>query len=133
MNRDRREFLSTTATLAAAQLMGVGIAEAQSRRDGRAPVTGADIDGFAKQRSGGRFTCIRTPESNDGPFYYTSSQRRRAIAEGRSGVPLQLRITVANALRPGDACPPLSGAVVDVWHADADGLYSNVGADLADI
>jgi hypothetical protein len=23
-----------------------------------------------------------------------------------------------------------SGPVVDIWHADADGLYSNVGADL---
>ena len=45
-------------------------------------------------------------------------------------MPLKLRITVASALRPGDACPPLSDAVVDIWHADADGLYSNVGADL---
>jgi protocatechuate 3,4-dioxygenase beta subunit len=45
-------------------------------------------------------------------------------------VPLKLRITVASALRPGNACPPLSDAVVDIWHADADGLYSNVGADL---
>jgi protocatechuate 3,4-dioxygenase beta subunit len=43
---------------------------------------------------------------------------------------MRLRITVANALRPGNACPPLADAVVDIWHADADGLYSNVGADL---
>jgi protocatechuate 3,4-dioxygenase beta subunit len=130
VNRDRRRFIQTTATLAAAQLAGLGIADAQSRRDGRAPVTSATIDALAKQRSGGQFTCVRTPESNDGPYYYTSSLRRPAIAEGRSGVPLKLRITVANALRPGDACPPLSDAVVDIWHADADGLYSNVGADL---
>ena len=130
MNRDRRRFVTTTATLAAAQLVGVSMAEAQPRRDGSAPVTGATIDALAAQRKGGRFTCVRTPESNDGPYYYQSSPLRRAIAEGRGGVPLKLRITVASALRPGDACPPLSDAVVDIWHADADGLYSNVGADL---
>jgi protocatechuate 3,4-dioxygenase beta subunit len=130
MNRDRRRFVTTTATLAAAQLAGVGLAEAQPRRDGTAPITSATIDALAAQRSGGRFTCVRTPESNDGPYYYQSSPRRHAIAEGRSGVPLKLRITVASALRPGDTCPPLSDAVVDIWHADADGMYSNVGADL---
>jgi protocatechuate 3,4-dioxygenase beta subunit len=130
VNRDRRRFVTTTATLAAVQLAGVGLAEAQSRRNGRAPVTGATIDSLAAQRKTGRFTCVRTPESNDGPYYYRSSPQRRAIAEGRSGVPLKLRIIVAGALRPGDSCPPLSNAVVDIWHADADGMYSNVGADL---
>ena len=89
---------------------------------------GRDRPTIFLHRSQGK--CVRTPESNDGPYYYQSSLRRRAIAEGRSGVPLKLRITVASALRPGDACPPLSDAVVDIWHADADGLYSNVGADL---
>ncbi len=130
MNCDRRRLITTTATLAAAQLAGVGIGVAQSVRDGKEPINGAVIDGLAAQRSAGQFTCIRTPESNDGPYYYISSLRRSALAEGRSGVPLKLRITVANALRPGDACAPLSNAVVDVWHADADGLYSNVGPDL---
>jgi protocatechuate 3,4-dioxygenase beta subunit len=127
---DRRRFVTTTATLAAAQLAGVRVAGAQSRLDGTAPVTGATIDALAAQRNGGRFTCVRTPESNDGPYYYRSSSRRSAIAEGRSGVPLKLRITVASALRPGDVCPPLADAVVDIWHADADGSYSNVGSDL---
>lgn len=130
MNSDRRRFVTTTVMLAATQLVGASRAWAQSRRNGSAPVTGADIDALAKQRSGAQLTCVRTPESNDGPYYYTSSLRRRAVAEGRSGVPLKLRITVASALRPGNACPPLSDAVVDIWHADADGLYSNVGADL---
>ena len=131
MNRDRRRFVTTTATLAAAQLAGVGLAKAQARRDASAPVTGATIDAMGAQRRGApMFTCVRTPETNDGPYYYSSSLRRHAIAEGRSGVPLKLRISVANALRPGDACPALPDAVVDVWHADADGMYSNVGTDL---
>jgi protocatechuate 3,4-dioxygenase beta subunit len=128
VNRDRRRFIATTATFAAAHL--TSIAHAQSPRDGKEPIDGSVIESLAAQRNGAQLTCIRTPESNDGPYYYISSPRRRALAEGRSGVPLKLRITVASALRPGNSCPPLSNAVVDVWHADADGLYSNVGADL---
>jgi protocatechuate 3,4-dioxygenase beta subunit len=78
----------------------------------------------------GRFTCVRTPEADDGPFYYESSLLRRALAENRKGLPLKLRIAVAGATIPGKSCPALSNAVVDVWHTDADGLYSNVGADM---
>ena len=47
MNRDRRRFVTTTATLAAAQLAGIGIAEAQSPRDGKEPITGSVIDTLA--------------------------------------------------------------------------------------
>ena len=78
----------------------------------------------------GRFTCVRTPEADDGPFYYESSPLRRALAENRKGLPLKLRITVAGATIPGKPCPALSNPVVDVWHTDADALYSNVGADM---
>lgn len=93
MNSDRRRFVTTTAVLAATQLLGARCATAQSRRNGSAPVTGADIDALARQRSGAQLTCVRTPESNDGPSYYTSSLRRRALAEGRNGVPLKIATT----------------------------------------
>ena len=128
MNHNRRHFVAGTAALAATQLVGAGTAKAQSHRDGRTPIARAEYD--APQIGNGLFTCIRTPESVDGPFYYESSLRRRAIAENRRGLPLKLRIGVAGAQIPGNACPPLLNAVVDVWHADADGLYSNVGLDI---
>lgn len=130
MDRHRRRLISTATTLAAAQLAGVRLAHAQAPRDGKDAVNSSVIDGLTAQRNPGRLTCAKTPESNDGPYYYISSLRRSALAEGRSGVPLKLRITVASALRAGDSCPPLSNAIVDIWHADADGLYSNVGTDL---
>ncbi|HEY6456263.1 MAG TPA: hypothetical protein VIY90_13400 [Steroidobacteraceae bacterium] len=50
--------------------------------------------------------------------------------EGRKGVPLRLGVRVVNASGSPNSCAPLRGAVVDVWHADADGMYSNVGGDL---
>src|SRR5262249_16450505 len=42
------------------------------------------------------------------------------ITEGEAGVPLALGFHVLNA----QGCTPLQGARVDVWHADAIGLYS---------
>jgi protocatechuate 3,4-dioxygenase beta subunit len=84
----------------------------------------------ASKMFGGNLTCVRTPEANDGPFYYESSPHRRNITEGRNGLKLQLGITIANATIPGNTCSPLAGAVVDIWQADGDGIYSNVGPDL---
>jgi protocatechuate 3,4-dioxygenase beta subunit len=66
--------------------------------------------------------CLLTPEATEGPYYIALERIRRRITEGRTGVPLQLRITI---LRSG-ACTPLAGAAVDVWHCDAIGDYSDV-------
>jgi protocatechuate 3,4-dioxygenase beta subunit len=49
---------------------------------------------------------------------------RRTITEGRPGVPLTLRLRVVDA----SSCRPIRNAAVDVWHADALGNYSGVGA-----
>lgn len=78
--------------------------------------------------SGATLSCVRTPETNEGPFYYESSLQRRSLVEGHPGFPLRLGI-VAAGVGPS-ACLPLSGAVVDVWQTDGLGLYSNVGRDL---
>ncbi len=67
--------------------------------------------------------CILTPKQTAGPFYFDSRQMRRDITEGRLGVPLRLHLTVVDA----DRCEPIKGALVDVWHADAEGLYSGFG------
>jgi hypothetical protein len=80
-----------------------------------------------------RYTCVRMLEANDGPFYYESSPRRRDITEGRKGTRLRLIVNVANASPIGTACAPLENAVVDVWHADADGMYSNFGSDVQNV
>jgi protocatechuate 3,4-dioxygenase beta subunit len=65
----------------------------------------------------------------EGPFYYETSLERRALAEGRAGEPLTLRIRLGGIL-PEGPCQSIHGAIVDVWHTDAAGLYSNVGPDL---
>ena len=65
-------------------------------------------------------TCLLTPQSIEGPFYLDPRLVRPDLTEGRPGVPLRLDLRIVEA----GACTPLRGARVDVWHADAQGLYS---------
>ncbi|MDM0030625.1 intradiol ring-cleavage dioxygenase [Variovorax sp. J22P271] len=60
-----------------------------------------------------------TAAATEGPFYFDARKFRPDITEGRPGVPLAVRFTVLDlALRPW------RGARVDIWHCDAQGLYS---------
>jgi protocatechuate 3,4-dioxygenase beta subunit len=65
-------------------------------------------------------TCPATPAQTEGPFYFDPRLVRQDIAEGRPGVPLRLRLQIVDA----EACAPLRGARVDLWHCDAAGTYS---------
>jgi protocatechuate 3,4-dioxygenase beta subunit len=75
------------------------------------PVTAADAAPPA---------CVLTPVTSEGPFYFDPKLVRADITENRSGARLALAIKAVSA---GD-CAPLSGARIDVWHADAHGVYS---------
>src|SRR5262245_3393308 len=66
--------------------------------------------------------CVLAPEQTAGPFYVANEPLRRDIAEGRAGVALRLVLTVRDAT----TCRPLRGVDVEVWHCDADGIYSGV-------
>jgi len=68
--------------------------------------------------------CVLTPEMTEGPYYLTGEPERRDVTEGKAGTPLRLQLTVADASK----CLPIPGAVVEIWHADAQGAYSGFGA-----
>src|SRR5947199_7043043 len=70
----------------------------------------------------GAVSCVLTPEMTEGPYYLPNERVRRNITEGRPGTPLTLALTVVDA----STCKPIKGAAVDVWHADALGVYSGV-------
>jgi protocatechuate 3,4-dioxygenase beta subunit len=72
----------------------------------------------------GAVQCVLTPELTEGPYYIAGEKVRRNITDGHEGTPLRLRLTVVDA----STCRPLKGAGVDVWHADARGVYSGFGA-----
>jgi len=73
----------------------------------------------------GAITCVLAPELTEGPYYLPNERIRRDITEGRPGTPLRLRLTVVDA----SSCKPLEGAAVDIWHADASGVYSGVAGN----
>jgi protocatechuate 3,4-dioxygenase beta subunit len=71
----------------------------------------------------GAVSCVLTPEQTEGPYYIAGEKVRRNITEGRPGTPLLLNATVVNA----STCRPIRNAAVDIWHADAAGIYSGFG------
>lgn len=75
--------------------------------------------------------CVLTPEQTEGPYFLDTSLERSDIRRdpytGRmsAGVSLYLQLQVT-AVKAGQ-CQALSGAIVDIWHCDAAGVYSGVG------
>ncbi|HET8697449.1 MAG TPA: protocatechuate dioxygenase [Gammaproteobacteria bacterium] len=65
-------------------------------------------------------SCTVTPDSGEGPFYFDPALVRSDVTSGRPGVPLE----VAFQITRGRDCAPLPGARLDLWQADALGLYS---------
>ncbi|MEZ5669680.1 MAG: intradiol ring-cleavage dioxygenase [Alphaproteobacteria bacterium] len=63
-----------------------------------------------------------TPPQTEGPYYTPGTPLRSDFTGDGPGVPLLLEGFVTDA-----ACLPLGDAVVDIWHANADGIYDNDG------
>ncbi|MBK8026948.1 MAG: intradiol ring-cleavage dioxygenase [Chloroflexi bacterium] len=74
--------------------------------------------------------CVVRPELTEGPYFVDGQLNRRDLRVDPSddsikeGLPLRLVYRVSDVT--GGACSPLAGAQVDVWHCDADGVYSGV-------
>ena len=75
-------------------------------------------------------SCVVRPEQTGGPYFVDERLNRSDIrsdpTDGRikPGTPLALTLLVSR-LNSGD-CQPLAGAQVDIWHCDAQGIYSDV-------
>jgi protocatechuate 3,4-dioxygenase beta subunit len=82
---------------------------------------GGNADGAL---AGDAVACVLTPEQTEGPYYIAGEKVRRNITDGRPGTPLTLRLRVVDA----STCKPIKGAAVDIWHADASGIYSGFGS-----
>jgi protocatechuate 3,4-dioxygenase beta subunit len=92
--------------------------------------TGAMLAGLPA-RSGAQAipACVVTPAQMDGPFFTDVRLNRADIRSDptdksvREGAPLTLALRVATVGAAG--CTALRGAMVDVWHCDAVGAYSD--------
>jgi protocatechuate 3,4-dioxygenase beta subunit len=104
---DRRQALALLGGAGAALLSGCGVVPSES-------------------------ACALSPALTAGPYWRDDRLERSDIrwdthpsaTEPRPGVPLLLGIQVLVPSQQG--CRPLRGAQVDVWHCDAQGLYSDL-------
>ena len=84
--------------------------------------------GTTTTATGGSSTsnCVIAPTETEGPFptKVPASYVRSDITDGRAGHKLTTKIIIGNS---SSNCSPLAGAIVDIWHCDAEGNYSEYG------
>lgn len=96
--------------------------------NGNTPGGGGNTNGGGTAGGGtsGNSTCTLAPTETEGPFptHNPSSYVRADIRDGREGIKMSVSIQIN---KQGTNCTPLNGVIVDVWHCDADGNYSEYG------
>ena len=113
----RREILA---------IMGAGSA---------ALLIGGPVPGLADSRTRRIPDCVVRPELTEGPYFVDEKLDRSDIRTDPSdgavsaGALLALTFKVS---RLTSSCTPLSGAIVDLWQCDSEGVYSDVKDPLFD-
>jgi protocatechuate 3,4-dioxygenase beta subunit len=80
--------------------------------------------------SAARPACVVRPEVTEGPYYVAENLVRSDVRSDpttgtvKEGAPLVLTFNVSQV--SNNACTPLQGATVEIWHCDAAGQYSDV-------
>ncbi|KAJ3787059.1 aromatic compound dioxygenase [Lentinula aff. detonsa] len=69
-------------------------------------------------------TCVLAPEAMEGPYYINNEMIRNNLTEGQLGVPLTLDIAVIDVT----TCEPMENVLVEIWAANATGVYSGYSA-----
>ncbi|MGB7085544.1 MAG: intradiol ring-cleavage dioxygenase [Phormidesmis sp.] len=75
-------------------------------------------------------SCIVSPQQTEGPYFVDAGLDRSDIRSDpsddsvREGVPVRLVLRVSQV--SAGTCTPMEGAVVELWHCDAEGVYSDV-------
>ncbi|HUS16667.1 MAG TPA: S-layer homology domain-containing protein [Chloroflexia bacterium] len=123
----RREVLSLLAGTSAALVVGGGAA--------RAAAAGVPAAGFAPAAAAPHIplslpSCIVRPALTEGPYFVDERLNRSDIRPDFDGTPrpgVRVGLTYLVSLIGPGSCVPLPDAMVDVWHCDGLGAYSDVG------
>ncbi|KIM83257.1 hypothetical protein PILCRDRAFT_819495 [Piloderma croceum F 1598] len=73
------------------------------------------------------FTCVTAPEVTEGPYYINNEFVRHDLTEEQSGIKLVLDIGVLDTI----SCEPLDNVLVELWSANATGVYGSYGTTLS--
>ncbi len=68
-------------------------------------------------------SCSLTQSIEEGPYYLADTPTRSDITDGQAGKAITLSFTVLNS-----SCKPIKNARVDIWYANADGMYYGVAS-----
>jgi protocatechuate 3,4-dioxygenase beta subunit len=126
----RRQALGALGTVSLGALLGACGSEDRDRRVATTDGAGATVEPkTAPSRSlveklDASTACAQTAEQTEGPYYFDADAIRSDIREGRPGTTLSLALRV----READGCTPVENAIVDIWHCDAEGVYSGFEA-----
>jgi len=126
---DRRQLLTMLAATGAGVLVGCQATGSNSSSTGTTSGTGTG--------TGGNAACVLTPELTIGPYFVDEKLNRSDLTTNTdnpnvlNGVPLTLNIYIMEYSSTG-SCNALQGAQVDIWHADAAGVYSDESVEGTD-
>lgn len=79
------------------------------------------------------FACLPADAMTEGPYWVEEQLNRSDIRADpstntiKTGTPLALKINLYQSSANG--CSPLANAMIDIWHCDAAGLYSDEAAN----
>lgn len=82
-------------------------------------VSMTDKESYPEPFPGALASCVLVASTTDGPCTTESDLDREDVSESWTGLPVRLALKVAN-----DACEPIAGAVVKIWHTNIEGIYS---------
>jgi protocatechuate 3,4-dioxygenase beta subunit len=98
-----------------------------------ATVGTATASATALAGSSGLPSCVVVPALTEGPYYVNENLERSDIridtSTGKAVDGATLKVDWVVSQVDGSACIPLEGVLVDVWHCDAIGEYSDVGSE----
>jgi len=120
MEQTRKKFLKNLFIGATSIQL---LIEACKKADSISDINSSTTSGSGTGSSG---TCTIAPTETAGPFPTTtpSSLVRSDIRDDRTGVAFTITINVQNI---NNSCAALAGVIVDIWHCDKDGYYSEYG------
>ncbi|HOA37234.1 MAG TPA: intradiol ring-cleavage dioxygenase [Flavihumibacter sp.] len=119
---ERKFFLRQGLTALGAAFV-MPLAHSCQKEDTTSPTTTTTTDGSSTTTTG---TCTVAPTETEGPFptHSPSSYVRSDIRDDREGYELSATITIGKV---SNSCAALANVIVDIWHCDAAGNYSEYG------
>ncbi|QJW89993.1 intradiol ring-cleavage dioxygenase [Spirosoma taeanense] len=122
----KRGFSSLLGVAALVPVMGACSDTTVDPASTTSTTTGGTTTSTGSTNGSSSSDCTVTASETEGPFptKVPANFVRKDIRDDRTGIPLAITITIKNA---NSSCAALAGALVDIWHCDKDGYYSEYG------